>query len=105
MSLRAMPLRAVPRQEWLQPRRPHLPQTCEEGRTKADFAGGPLEAGLVEEVLPSGMYRVRIGDGRVLRVGVDAACRATLVKLIAGDRVELRIAARDPSRGQIVRKL
>jgi translation initiation factor IF-1 len=51
------------------------------------------------------MYRVRVNDGRVLRVGVDAACRATLVKLIAGDRVELRIAARDPSRGQIVRKL
>jgi translation initiation factor IF-1 len=27
------------------------------------------------------------------------------VKLIIGDRVEMRIAARDPNRGQIVRKL
>jgi hypothetical protein len=51
------------------------------------------------------MYRVRVSEGRVLRVGVDAACRGTLVKLIAGDQVEVRIAARDPGRGQIVRKL
>jgi len=74
---------------------------AEEGRATADST----ETGIVEEALPSGMYRVRISDGRVLRVGVDAACRGTLVKLIAGDRVELRIATRDPSRGQIVRKL
>jgi translation initiation factor IF-1 len=51
------------------------------------------------------MYRVRLGDGRVVRAGVDAACRGTLVKLIAGDRVELRLVTRDPTRGQIVRKL
>jgi len=51
------------------------------------------------------MYRVRLGDGRTVRAGIDAACRGTLVKVISGDRVELRIAARDPSRGQIVRKL
>ena len=76
----------------------------EEGRTKADSTGAALETGVVEEALPSGMYRVRVSDGRMLRVGVDVACRGTLVKLIAGDRVELRIAGRDPSRGQIVRK-
>ena len=51
------------------------------------------------------MYRVRLSDGRVLRVGVDAVSSGTIVKLIAGDRVMVRIAARDPNRGQIVRKL
>jgi translation initiation factor IF-1 len=51
------------------------------------------------------MFRVRLGQGRVVRAGVDVAARGTLVKLIAGDRVELRLAARDPNRGQIVRKL
>jgi translation initiation factor IF-1 len=50
------------------------------------------------------MYRVRLSEGRVLRVGIDAACQGTLVKLIPGDHVEVRLAARDPSRGQIVRK-
>jgi translation initiation factor IF-1 len=51
------------------------------------------------------MYRVRLSEGRLLRVGVDALCQGTVVKLIAGDRVGVRIAARDPSRGQIVKKL
>jgi translation initiation factor IF-1 len=51
------------------------------------------------------MFRVRLGEGRLIRAGVDVNCRGTLVKLIAGDRVELRILARDPSRGQIVRKV
>jgi translation initiation factor IF-1 len=73
----------------------------EEGRTKAE----PTETGVIEEVLPSAMYRVRLSEGRTLRAGVDIKARGVLVKLIAGDRVEVRILARDPSRCQIVRKL
>jgi translation initiation factor IF-1 len=72
-----------------------------EGRTEAEAT----ETGVVEAVLPRAMFRVRLSDGRVLRVGVDALSSGTIVKLIAGDRVGVRIAARDPSRGQIVRKL
>jgi translation initiation factor IF-1 len=41
----------------------------------------------------------------MIRVGVDALSSGTIVKLIPGDRVLVRIAARDPNRGQIVRKL
>ena len=51
------------------------------------------------------MYRVRTAEGRTLRVGVDALCQGTLVRLIEGDRVLIRLAERDPSRGQIVEKL
>lgn len=51
------------------------------------------------------MYRVRLASGRILKVGIDIRCRGTLVKLIPGDRVGVRVAARDPGRGQIVRKL
>jgi translation initiation factor IF-1 len=59
----------------------------------------------IEEVLPRAMYRVRSSEGRLIRVGVDASSSGTIVKLIVGDRVTIRIAARDPGRGQIVRKL
>jgi len=59
----------------------------------------------IEGVLPRAMYRVRSSEGRLMRVGVDASSSGTIVKLIVGDRVVVRIAARDPSRGQIVRKL
>jgi translation initiation factor IF-1 len=61
--------------------------------------------GVVEEALPSAMYRVRLSGGRILRAGIDVACRGTLVKVIPGDKVEVRVTARDPSRGQIVRKI
>ena len=60
---------------------------------------------MIEAVLPRAMYRVRSSQGRLLRVGVDALSSGTIVKLIVGDRVVIRIAERDPSRGQIVRKL
>ena len=60
---------------------------------------------MIEAVLPRAMYRVRSSQGRLLRVGVDALSSGTIVKLIVGDRVAIRIAERDPSRGQIVRKL
>lgn len=60
---------------------------------------------MIEAVLPRAMYRVRSSQGRVLRVGVDALSSGSIVKLIVGDRVVIRIAERDPSRGQIVRKL
>jgi translation initiation factor IF-1 len=50
------------------------------------------------------MHRVRLRDGRTIKAGVDVQCRGTLVKLIAGDRVEVRTLERDPGRGQIVRK-
>ena len=73
----------------------------EEARTEAD----PTETGVVEEVLPSGMHRVRLRDGRAIKAGIDVHCRGALVKLIAGDRVEVRTLERDPGRGQIVRKL
>jgi translation initiation factor IF-1 len=72
-----------------------------EGRTEAEAT----ETGVIEAVLPRAMYRVRSSEGRLIRVGVDALCSGTIVKLIVGDRVAIRIAARDPSRGQIVRKL
>ena len=72
-----------------------------EGRTEAEAT----ETGVIEAVLPRAMYRVRSSQGRLMRVGVDALCSGTVVKLIVGDRVAVRIAARDPSRGQIVRKL
>ena len=63
------------------------------------------EPGVVEEVLPRALYRVRLDDGQTIRAGIDALSRGTLVRLIAGDRVVVRRVARDPGRGQIVRKL
>lgn len=51
------------------------------------------------------MYRVLLENGQQVRVGLTTASRHTMVRLIAGDRVELRLSGNDPTRGQITRKL
>jgi translation initiation factor IF-1 len=76
-----------------------------EGRTEAEATETGVIEAVVEGLLPRAMYRVRSSKGRLMRVGVDASSSGTIVKLIVGDRVAIRIAARDPSRGQIIRKL
>jgi translation initiation factor IF-1 len=76
-----------------------------EARTDTGKPGSNLQLGVIEEVLPRALYRVRLEEGRAIRVGVDVNSRGGIVKLIAGDRVQVRLAERDPSRGQIVRKL
>ena len=63
------------------------------------------ERGVIEAVLPRAMVQVRLDRGPVVRAGVDSACRGVTVRLIAGDRVEVRLTERDPTRGQVVRKL
>lgn len=59
----------------------------------------------MEEVLPRGMYQIRLRDGRRVRGGIDIASRSVLVKVIAGNKVEVRLIERDPGRVQIIRKL
>ena len=63
------------------------------------------ERGVVEEVLPKAMCRVRLSSGRLVRAGVSSASRHAMVRLIAGSEVEVRLSPHDPSRGQITRKL
>ena len=66
---------------------------------------GKSEQGVVEEVLPKAMYRVRLEDGRTVRAGLSSASRHAIVRLIVGCRVAVRLSPHDPSRGQIIGKL
>jgi translation initiation factor IF-1 len=61
--------------------------------------------GTIEEVLPSALFRVRLADGRAVSAGLSPSLRQTVVRAIAGERVAVEISSRDPSRGQIVKKL
>jgi translation initiation factor IF-1 len=62
------------------------------------------QPGVIDEVLPKSMYRVRLDDGRTLRAGVDAKARHGIVRLLQGDRVLVRLLKNDPTRGQITKK-
>ncbi len=61
--------------------------------------------GVIEEVLPKAMYRVRLDDGRTVRASIAPALRHAIVRLISGCEVEVRLSPHDPNRGQITKQL
>lgn len=67
--------------------------------------------GVVEEVLPNALYRIRLeagpgtAQGRLVTAGVTSSLRHQTVRLIVGDRVKLKLTTFDPNRGQITEKL
>jgi translation initiation factor IF-1 len=62
------------------------------------------EEGIVEEVLPNAQLAVRLTDGRLIRAMVAREARPFLVKLGAGDAVDLTLFKYDPTRGSVLRK-
>ena len=64
-------------------------------------AGEPVEAA-VTAVLPNGLYEVEVEGGRKLRAHLAGRMRMNLVRLIAGDRVEIEVSAFDAGKARIV---
>jgi len=61
--------------------------------------------GSIVEELPQLIFRVDLGKGReVLAHGAGMAER-NFVRLLPGDKVEVELAAADPTRGRILKKL
>jgi translation initiation factor IF-1 len=60
--------------------------------------------GQVAELLPRGLYRVAIGDGRVLVAHAASGVGRNFIRLVVGDRVTVEVSARDDGRGRIVRR-
>jgi translation initiation factor IF-1 len=61
--------------------------------------------GEIVELLPSALYRVRIEGNRLVTAHLDAGPRRNFIRVIPGDRVRIRLATRDLTRGAIVAKL
>jgi len=68
------------------------------------MAGHEAE-GVVEEVLPQGMYRIGLKSGEKVTASLGGIARQTTVRVIAGDRVVVDVSALDPTRGKIKQKL
>ncbi|MGC4090153.1 MAG: hypothetical protein QM756_20180 [Polyangiaceae bacterium] len=60
---------------------------------------------MIEEVMPSALFKVRLEDGRTVSAGASTELRRVVVRLIAGTKVLVELAKHDPNRGKIVRKL
>ncbi len=59
---------------------------------------------MVEE-RPAAIYAVKLDSGQMVLAHVVGAVKRNFVRLVAGDRVEVELAPRDPGRGRITRKL
>ena len=61
--------------------------------------------GVVMAQLPSGLYRVEIGGRDKVTAHVAGSAERNFVRLLVGDRVIVELAARDITRGRIVRRV
>jgi len=66
---------------------------------------GSEKEGVIEEVLPNAMFRVRLDDGKTIRASIAPSARHSTVRLIAGARVSVKLSSHDPGRGNITRQL
>lgn len=65
---------------------------------------GSVEATVLEE-LPSAVYAVRLGSRQRVLAHLIGTVKRNFVRLVPGDRVEVRLMPHDPGRGRILRKL
>lgn len=68
-------------------------------------ATGAEATGVVLEELPSLLYRVRLESGHVVGAGATGRHRLGFLRLLPGDRVRVRLSARDTTRGRILGKV
>ena len=69
---------------------------------------GPVTAvtGVVTEVLPSALYRVRLDEGTQSIVAhIAGRMDRNFVRILVGDRVRVEITPADAGRGRIVEKV
>ena len=62
--------------------------------------------GVITELLPSAMYRVKLEDGgHLVQAHIADRIDRNFVRVLVGDRVEVELSAADKTRGRIVRKI
>ena len=58
--------------------------------------------GLVEEVLPNAMFRVKITETHIITAVISGRMRQNRIQILQGDRVRVEISPYDLSRGRVV---
>jgi translation initiation factor IF-1 len=61
--------------------------------------------GVVEEIMPAAMFRIRLADTNTLVLGyLSGRMRTNNIKVLLGDRVAMEFSPYDLTRGRIVRR-
>lgn len=58
--------------------------------------------GLVEEVLPNAMFRVKITETHIITAVISGRMRQNRIQILRGDRVRVEMSPYDLSRGRVV---
>ncbi len=61
--------------------------------------------GQVTEALPNTMFKVVLGDGRVILATLTGKMRRNFIRILPGDRVRVEMTPYDRDRGRIVYKI
>lgn len=58
--------------------------------------------GIVEEVLPNTMFRIRLEQGSTILGHISGKIRQNKIQILAGDRVQVEMSPYDLARGRII---
>jgi translation initiation factor IF-1 len=61
--------------------------------------------GDVTEALPNTMFRVKLGDGRLILATLKGSLRRSYVKIFPGVRVRVEMTPYDQDRGRIIQRI
>jgi translation initiation factor IF-1 len=61
--------------------------------------------GTVKQALPNTMFRVELGDGRLILATLKGKMRRAYVRIFPGDKVKIEMTPYDENKGRIVFKL
>ncbi len=61
--------------------------------------------GVVEEVLPSTTFRVRLENGHLILAHISGRMRVNYIRLLPGDRVLVEMSPYDLTKGRITHRL
>jgi translation initiation factor IF-1 len=59
-------------------------------------------AGVVEELLPNAMFRVKLDNGHVVLAHTAGRMRKNRIRVLAGDKVTVEMTPYDLSKGRII---
>lgn len=58
--------------------------------------------GVVEEVLPQAMFRVKINESHMILAHISGKMRQNKIRILAGDRVKVEMSPYDLGKGRVV---
>lgn len=58
--------------------------------------------GIVEEILPNAMFRVKLDQGALILAHISGRMRQNKIQILQGDRVKIEMSPYDLSKGRVV---